>query len=348
VKRYLLAFVVVFGILELGVRRWVQQRPLHWDGLESVVVAGGAPDFLFLGTSRVAAAIDADVFARDAGSRVGRAARAVNLGIGHYTLTMHYLGARDLLRDHPDALRGTTVFIEAPFGLQEALTWRDRWYYPGSAKLLVPLLTVSDLPRIWKSDMRIDEKAYLSFFTLTHASALLTYRERIGEGVIGKGSEKTESLAIDLGAATNETEAVDLTSDGGIQTDPNMIDRISRLAIEGFREERALPGNQRSLGMWDNRVLADLVELIKGAGGQVVFFEIPLHSAQASIRSPAVRAQDQREFAVQAARWGTPIVHPRFDYSDRDFPDVFHLRRSRAAEYTTALYSAWVGSERGS
>jgi hypothetical protein len=122
----LLALVVA----ELSLRATVG-RKTAWYTAAAQIAKVAPVDYIFVGSSRVAASIDEKYFEQAISQRSGRNVKALNMGMGYCSLANHYFGLRMLLRLNPRNLRGVTVFIEAPLGLPFSETWRDRWVIGG-------------------------------------------------------------------------------------------------------------------------------------------------------------------------------------------------------------------------
>src|SRR5215471_20978841 len=117
---FVLIPVLVLGAAEACVRRTVDRVPL-WYGAADALAAQGRVDVLFVGSSRVEAAVVPEEFEAAVLARSGRSLRTLNLGRGSSTDVEHYLGVRDLLERHPESLLGVRVFWEAPGGVPVAL-----------------------------------------------------------------------------------------------------------------------------------------------------------------------------------------------------------------------------------
>jgi hypothetical protein len=77
--------------------------------------------------------------------------------------------------------------------------------------------------------------------------------------------------------------------------------------------------------------------LAQHASAHPVFFEMPLCSVQSATFDTPVRRRDRENFAAAARAWGTPVIRADVETSDADFPDLWHLKKSRAAAFTKAL-----------
>lgn len=334
--------LLLFSMLECAVRFWGSSGPVFWDIVEQSVQPG-AVHFLFIGSSRVAASIDEKLFEEELLRHRPHPVRAINVGTGYSYLLQHFLGLRNALRRYPDHLRGCVVLVETSGGLPEYSTEDgSEWYFDGRPDLLTQVLKLEDLPTMWFSTMLIEDKLHLSFRWLTRGSLLLSRGHGVAVRVLAQTSARLSAMMVSVlpGTQTESPPPADLTTDGGVRTDQEGIVLARRLALESARREL---NDQRPLGRWTETVLGQIVALVRQAGGQVVFYEMPIHSVQAAPRRTAIRMEDAASFRAQATVWGTPVLLPKFVFTDGDFPDLWHLKRSRAREFTVALAKAWVG-----
>jgi hypothetical protein len=334
--------LLLFLVLECTVRFRESSGPVFWDAVEQSLQPG-AVHFIFIGSSRVAASIDEKLFEEELSGHRPQPARAINVGTGYSYLLQHYLGLRNALRRHPGPLRGCVVFVETAGGLPEYSTADgSEWYFDGRPDLLIQVLRLEDFPTMWVSTMPLDDKWHVSVRWLTRGSLLLSRGHGVAVRVLAEASEwlGEKIVSVSPGVRGEPPRPADLTTDGGVRTDQAGIALARRFALENARRESS---DQRPLGKWTETVLGRIVFLVRQAGGQVVFYEMPLHSVQAAPRRTAIRMDDAAAFRAQAAAWGTPFLLPEFSFTDEDFPDLWHLKRSRARAFTVALAKAWAG-----
>jgi hypothetical protein len=342
--KWVLIPLLVFATAEGLARKWVARVAARTFLHRAERVARASSiDFLFIGSSRVAAAVDADLFAEEVGRSLGRPVRAVNMGTGFSTLAEHELALRQLAQDHPASMQGCVVMIEAPGGIPDGLSfghtrWDEPWSQLGEAIRLAPLLHPGDVPALWRSGFDLSDKIHFSLRALGNGSTLIAHHELIATTFFDVCNAYASSLL--LRDRKPRAEAADLASDGGIRGDRESIERARRHAEElapQWAEDRRVIGPS-----WDDRVIGSIVRRVHAIGGRVVFFETPLHSIQAKVLKSDLRQADRRAFREQARRWGVPLVELSVDYPDDAFPDIWHLARSRALEFTRALARAWL------
>jgi hypothetical protein len=335
--------LLLAGAAELVCRVVLRQHGAAWyDREEAALKERVKPradvptiDAIFLGSSRVQAAIDAETFAAELQSRLGRPARVLNFGMGHTTLAEHYWGVRNLIdAAGPGGFRGCTVFVEAAGGMPVGSTWDDLPYQADQPQLLLPVMRAGDLGRLWHAPAGIQEKALLTARWALRGSAALAHKERVREQVVNRGAQVFASRF----EPRDEAGGASMAEAGGIKVDAESIKAARDYALTFAAEEMK---SERPYGDWDRTIAHDLVEMVKAAGGRVVFFDVPRHPISgAPLRTP-VRLEDRKRFEAAAARWGTPVIAAEFAAADEDFPDVWHLGLAKAKPFSVALARAY-------
>jgi len=339
VAGFLLGFIVLLVALMAWVRPPEKTQDIWYGPLIDAYGQGYKANFLFLGTSRTRAAIHPDTWDAVMAQTLHARTSTVNLGMGWCTPMEHWHGLRKLLSEYPDALRGTAVFLEAGDGIGYPERWDGNWIVEDRRDLLVPYMERSDLPRLWKSRTPLEARlsiavdllvpAFDQFPRLRHM--VRSNLDTIGNSLVG-------------GIWSIEPEATgpnsDLSSAGGVRTDLKGVELAIHLAdsLAAFDLRE-----QKPYGDWDSTVQADIVRLVKDAGGIPVFVKIPFSPVQsAPLRTP-LRESDRRTFNAALTRWGLPpVVEADFSTSADDFPDKWHLRKTLAPAFTNSLALAFV------
>lgn len=338
---------IVLPLLVLGGAEWLvrstSDRVPTWYGAAGRIAETRPVAALFVGSSRVQAAIQPEAFER-ALAEAGRArGAALNLGRGYTTDPQHYLGVRNLLAEQPERLRGVTVFAEAPGGLPYETRWRTTpWAMTAQPWILVEVLRFGDLPALWRSaGLDVETRLHISVRALLRRSSLLARRERVREQwleqvlpALVRGRRAALAPARELGD--------DLRGPGpatSIRTDDVAV---AAARADAERIGRAMAAHQGPLRSWDGTLPEALAQLVRGAGGRLVFFEPPQSAVFLRGYQTLLRREDAALFAARAREWGACVVRPAFDYSDEDLPDFWHLRPERAADYTRAVAIEWL------
>ena len=287
---------------------------------------------IFVGSSRVAATIDSETVEAELALRQRRQGRILNLGMGYSTLHEHYLGLRNLWARYPSALDGCTVFVGIPLGLPESGTWAQSWHgtFP---EMLVPLLQGQDVPRFWMSAASFENKARLTAGYLLRRSRLWRGRKE------WRARFLTSAREVLVGAAKTRRREKELVEKGGIRTDTSAVEKVRQEAVRIAQDRMR---SQQPIRNWDASVLHDLVNLVREEGGEIIFVHLPLSSVQAKEFETDIRQEDIKNFAEQARKWNVRVLDVGLVFSDGDFPDLWHLSKSRAEEFSRKLTKEWM------
>lgn len=292
---------------------------------------GHTADALFLGSSRVSAAIESQVFDQILSQVLNRPIQSANMGMGYSTTAEWAMGLRRLQELNPEAIRGSVVFIEAPMGLADYKTWKDSWVVDQAPELMSRYLTASDLPALFRSGTPAAQKM------LVAANVLFGYDENI--------SRVRRSFQSWLDGATLsafsaflpipvEDQSTDLTSRGGIRNDKKGVEDAIALAKGMVAKDLVDQKPQRE---WESTTFFTVIQRLRESGAQPIVYEMPMSSTMARVYETPVRLQDRAAFQEALKAWGVPYLSPRIATVDEDFPDIWHLRKSRSQEFTQAL-----------
>jgi hypothetical protein len=285
-------------------------------------------DAIFVGSSRVGAAINDTLFGTLMSSALHRDVLVMNMGKGYSTAAEHYFGLRDIIQADTAHFRGCTVFVEAPDGIPDAARWTDTWVHSEWTTLLGPLLRLSDVPKLWwVSGTPLADKISVTAGT----ASIVLYA---GNKARGELAANGDLLARRLLHSSTDSPNMDLAEAAGIRVDSAGVAATRALAVQFYAKESE---NQEAVSSWDATIIRDLVDMVSSAGGNVVFYLMPVSSVQArSLRTP-VRNADRASFQQALFRWHAQYLAIDFSTSDADFPDLWHLRRSRSLEFTRSL-----------
>jgi hypothetical protein len=291
-------------------------------------------DAVFVGSSRVGAAINDTVFSKVLATYLRRNVTALNMGKGYSTLAEHYFGLRLMIRSHPANFRGCTVFIEAPDGLPDASTWSDTWVHSEWTSLLGPMLNARDVVRMWwDSETRLADK-----ISVTAGAATITIYA--ASKIRGELAAQGDLVLQRLLSRETARPRMDLAEAAGIRVDSAGVAATRSLAVEFYAREAE---NQRPVSSWDVTVARAITDLVNSSGGHVVFYTMPVSSVQEkSLRTP-VRISDRAGFHDALRAWNAMYLPLSFPTDDEDFPDLWHLRQSRSFEFSRSLAAAYAG-----
>jgi hypothetical protein len=290
--------------------------------------------YIFIGSSRVAASISSTEFAQATGE-ANSLGSAMNMGRGYSTLVEHYFGLRRIAAAMPDGLKGVTVFLEAPGGSPDLETWWGNWLYYKNPDLLVNTIGLSDLRSFWARDSsNFDLKLAVTASTLSEAIAKQGYGWAMLEGI--------KDIIFRHWPWTKPNKA-DSPASGGIRTDEAGIQNARRLAIslaaDDMKQERIF---LRQSG--DETVLKSINDLVLAGGGRLILYRMPLSSVQEQVYTTAIGRKNREITHDLLKAWAIPMLSSNMKTNDDDFPDYWHLRKSRRSEFTRSLAEAYIDS----
>ena len=326
--------IMAFSIIE---KRMRSSLSVGWyeDVLQRV--PADLPDIIFIGSSRVAAAVDIDSFVSGVGLAKGEVMSAVNMGRGYSTLIEHYLGLQVLAKASADRLAGSTVFIECPVGLPTSVSLDESWINLKYPELIVPLLDKSDLPAFWGSKTQLEAKLQVTVCYFLKKSTLWRRRKAWREWRLRSVRQLIKSV-LAVSSQDEGRNKEDLAQKGGIKTDSQSVVEIRQQAVVWAKRKITNPVTIRSC---DSLVIADLVRFVRNNGGDVVFYIMPMSSVMAEPYLDPVYQKNIQTFQKWAKTEGCKILDPVFLTNDNDFPDLWHLRRTRALEFSRLLANSW-------
>jgi len=321
-----------------------KNRDIWYGPVLDYMHRGGRFSYLFVGTSRTRAAIRPDVFDTLMTRVTGSPTLSINLGMGWCRLTEHYFGLRKLLEADPNILNGVVVFIEAPSGLPEYITWKSDWIVTDRTDLLTPYIHKSDLIKLWR-----EATTPTSMKFVITANLIAPFMENIPR-VRQFAAQGLDSLLQDfftpliaLAPKAKTGSTADLTAEGGIRTDAKGVETARELAIRMAKEEAE---NQEPWDDYDHTVVAEILHMVKNAGGYVVFLDMPLSDVQQAPYDTPLRKKEREAFLATLKAWNCIMLHPKMTYEAADFPDLWHLRKTLAPEFTVAVAREFIAAAR--
>jgi hypothetical protein len=318
-------------LLEVMLRAGIlPAAPDTWYRPVATAVCRGHVDFVFVGSSRVAAAIHAEAFSRRVAALSGRPVNAVNLGRGYTTLVEHELAVRQLYETCPAQMKDATVLVEASEGLMEFSTFHDPWVHPDDPRLIVPLLRRGDVVRLWReSATPLQDKVELTARLLRSVDYIDVTRRRL----LNVGDRVEDFIAAHRRGAA-PAAAADLTSAGGVLTDAAGVERARRLAVTFVA---SMSRDDERVEDWSSSVLMDFNQMVRAHGGRMIVYRMPVSSVFKTPLETPGRRRAAAGFQRAVAAADIPYLPVSFLTGDEDFPDAWHLRKSRADEFSQRL-----------
>jgi hypothetical protein len=288
--------------------------------------------YVFIGSSQTAAAISTPEFMQqiDPGSLQGAA--ALNLGRGYSTLVGQFFGIKKLAAVIPGGLKDVTVFFEAMNGMPDMSLWRDPWVNSKNPELLADTISFKDLAGFWRlRGVACDQK-----LSVTVAMVSEAYKKKGAGSIV---MEKGENYLRNKGMLA-PLAATDLSSAGGILTDSSKLKAVRTLAVE-ITEKNIASQKHILIRQGEEPVLKSLNDFISSNGGRLILFTIPYSSVLAKSYSTDISAQNRKTVSKLLADWNIQLLSPTISTTDDDFPDLWHLRRSRSGEFSRGLAATY-------
>lgn len=311
-----------------NIRTYDVQKPLTLSSVYKKFEPTQHVDYLFVGSSRIPATINPQLFSKLSDGI------AINAGRGYMTPGIHYQALKNKISQYPDYLRDAIVVIEyagsstydTPFKedklkVYEPVIESDR----PAPHLLIPHLDFNSYVEFMRESENGNEvKTQLSFlyFSSTYRSSQFV-------------NEKFHALNKPLFGNKKQ----DLTSEGGIRDDRIEFAQQKALTIAKQQKERIINSVLLTTEAIDNSSFAAIYKLIVENGGRVVLYNMPLHSIQKEIYTSKKARLNKEVFEDWLQTKNIPVLYTsNFEFSDNDFPDTWHLSKSRRDEFTTKLF----------
>jgi hypothetical protein len=279
-------------------------------------------DYLFIGESRTDAAINITEINRRNSTLV-----AVNAGRGYSTGAVHYWALKKMIRNNPNILKNSNVVIEVAGGVnytenfeKTKYTLRDDFVH-----LILPHLDFSLLKDFIKfSDCKSGSKLRLVLLYSSSLYRTLPFVKNKLHEMIAK-LDHNSSLKGGVG-----TKAGNLSVEEARQ----LLIKISTNDIVHQKQETPLTEKELDYSM-----LSRINDLVVRNGGKLFLYEMPVHSIQRAVFETDLSMQNKETFASWAKHNYISIIYIEdFKYSDKDFPDYWHLAQNRSTEFTTKLF----------
>lgn len=333
---YAVAIAAALIIGEIGVRLSAF-TPAQWYPQVTRQLDGAPARYMFVGSSRVGVGVAVIAFAEaQPPAPSGGIGPVYNMGLGFSTVIGHAIGLRRMADQ--GLLRGSLVFVEAPEGIPDTSTWRDRWYYREAPSRLVSVAGPRDLPGLWQSGMSVDDKIGATARTALKGSRLAVHAETIRVNGLAAAYQQAARLRAALAPERESTGRLELRDDSGARGDVDDFARIRAAAVE---EGRRMLDEQVAVADWDQTVVAGIAGIVRAGGGEVVFFEMPLSPPMRLAAESDTGRLNARTFRAWAAARGIRVLEQRRDFPADAFPDVWHMSAPAADMFTQDLIEAW-------
>jgi hypothetical protein len=132
----------------------------------------------------------------------------------------------------------------------------------------------------------------------------------------------------------------DMLAKGGVKLDPISV-KIARKFARDIVPRRISKQTPLHINDLESSVLNKINRLVTDAGGQICLFDTPLSTVIQEIYETDIAQNNITVFNQWIEMNNIPLIRAPFSSVDEDFPDLFHLRASRAEEYTDSLLLAY-------
>jgi hypothetical protein len=336
--------IIMFSLFEYCLKTQTIKKPFFFDdAINAAKFPQKKPDSIIIGSSRVAAAIDSGVFENSFEKITGYKTKTINAGMGYSTQFIFYVGIRNMLKINSKSLENVEVLIEAPSGMAVYELAYQEPFHPQRSDLLLTMMRKSDLPLFWSTKLDLNEKCIFTWDYLTRNIHFFSMgRSYVAENLV-KLKSKFSNSCINIFSLDQKGKTLNdlnlLSKEGGTRTDEEGILMARKLAIN-IKKSQDL-GIQQPLPNWDKSMVYEIIELVHGAGGRVVFFEMPMHSIMTEPLKTSVGLKDKELFEEMAKTKGCPIIKPVISITDEDLPDYWHLALNKRASFSNALADAY-------
>ena len=324
------------------------EQHLQWYARAAQVAQRQPASAIFIGSSRTAAAVDANVVAGRLRERGGPTNLVFGLANGYSTLREHFLGLRNMITAAPGCLSNAVVVIEMPgnqlIAESASSPWSSREWPNGLLAVLMPGDEASFLKGSdpWMIKARIWSAHTARHFPVNRISTLVAYRARIRTWYLNRANDLLIRAIPALQRPSPETASqADLSDAGGIRTDPAHVAMAQKLATRKVAEwlSRQKLITEDACGL--NR---DIIELVESNGGRVLFLHMPVNSLFAKLSETEIGKENLKRSRAYVEAWHSQILETGLEYGDEDFPDAWHLSRSHRREFSTAVADALLAA----
>ncbi|MBN1598295.1 MAG: hypothetical protein JW894_08370 [Bacteroidales bacterium] len=330
--RFLLYFVLTLVILEISCRIFVDDNYFSRLNIYSDVENSDTISYIFIGSSRTAVSIVTEVFTKTPDKI------AINAGRGYGTMQMQYRALEHLLKRNPDALKNCTVFIEAPMGICNTENGKD-WVEDNNPHLLIPYINkkvLYEFLRTANESFNMKLNVILLYYFASWRDCF--FIREVADVWINYQFEKYENIFLTKNNRGNNN--ADMLAKGGVKLDPISV-KIARKVARNIVPVKINEQTPLQLEDMKSSMLYKINRLVTEAGGQICLFDTPVSSVIREIYVTDIAKNNIKVFSQWIEMNYIPLIRASFSSVDEDFPDLFHLRASRAEEYTDSLLIAY-------
>ena len=301
-------------------------------------------NFLFVGSSRVGAAINSAAFDNITSKAHQKRVRSENLGMGSSTLVGHYYGLKAIFDASMHDSENCHMFVEVTLGLPPMDTWEGIWFNAGQYEQLYPYIDFSDYLTFWQvSGNSINEKVTLGLlkafrpagFLLSARSALLSRGEVFTQRYISSFADNSEKENPGKKQAPMHMAA-------GIRNDPAGIKLARELILKQAAKSKGETNGSAPFADWEKLVLVDMRNLAEKNHCTMSLVSVPLSPSQELTRKSDRSGSQVLSFKAWARQNQLPILSTGLHFTDDDYPDLWHLSADKALIFSEQLARAYA------
>ncbi|MFO7658957.1 MAG: hypothetical protein R6W78_18000 [Bacteroidales bacterium] len=329
----LIVFEIAFSTIPFFNNHYLKKLDPFYD----ISMNANRQYFFFFGSSRVAASIVEKQF-DDRLKQNG--IYTINAGRGMTTSTTYYLAMRTL--ECRGLLEKSTVFLEAPCGMCSLNdNYESYWVDDRNIHAIIPYLNFSILTEFWKySKNNFSTKISVTFNYFFYTNRIFSLLKEI----FNRNSLHELYIKI-FKIAPVSNQNLNLVNRGGIMVDSLSIINARKLAIEyanlEIKEQYLITFNE-----WNKSRLNDIFNLAKANNSRLILFKMPLSSIQAKVYETKIGKQNINILKSYLDYNKITYHDMNFsEYSDDDFPDLWHISSQRAPEFSNSLIDSLQKSE---
>lgn len=330
--RLLLFILIPFILLEIFLRVnsavgdfYRNKTDLYYDILKT-----DGYNICFIGTSRVAAAINPEYIS------VQDSYKSFNMGRGYTTGMIHYLGLYSAIKKNPDCLKNSIVFIESPNGFcSYYYSWENNWVNEDGPFQIVPYFMPKTFAKYLRySKSSLSTKSLVTIYYCSYTVRYLAFfKELLGRNTLSDILNKTGITNTN----SKEEGSVDvMTERGGIKTDSTSILSAREYAKSYYGNLSSKIPNL-TIEDWEESVFNDIRVLVEQSGAKLMMFEVPLSSIQKDAFEADKLNESIESFTNYREKYNIPLLQPTLTTTDKDFPDLWHLSYQKGKEFSQLL-----------
>lgn len=339
-KTKLLFIIIPLSLLlvfNYSLSNWKHINNSWYNGLNKFINESKELNILFIGSSRVAAAVDEYHFKELYQNKFKQSIEVYNLGKGFSTIKQNYFLLRNLLEIHPNKLKNLTVFLEAPDGIPELVDVEDKWFHHEQPAFLIDVLQTRDLIPLVKSKLDLNSKIQIILKYMMKSFLPLRYQETIRNGLLANGMKLFKKVIPIDTKSTNKV--ADLVTHGDIRND---LQGVKRIRSNALKHSLSRIKNQKPSPNYTKSTIFQIENLFKKHGIKLVLFHMPVSSIYQNENKTRLRLQERKLFNQEISKHQQiQILKTITNFSDRAFPDMLHLAKSKRIEFTGKIFTSF-------